>query len=82
MARAGMQQAEIVQANIVTLLKDRHAKLENYVPTYLEGSLKLSLGKVSPPPYERTILMFCSGCFGHLCRGWGGEFPDSWEGTW
>jgi NADH dehydrogenase FAD-containing subunit len=47
MARAGMQQAEIVQENIVSLIKDRKASLKSYVPTYLEGSLKLSLGKVS-----------------------------------
>lgn len=46
MARAGMQQAEITQANILALINGAK-RLKDYVPSYAEGALKLSLGKVS-----------------------------------
>lgn len=46
MARAGMEQAEVVQSNIVSLIANKEVKLKEYVPQFLEGSLKLSLGKV------------------------------------
>ncbi|KAH6710955.1 hypothetical protein BKA61DRAFT_107045 [Leptodontidium sp. MPI-SDFR-AT-0119] len=42
-ARAGGAQAEIVRANIVASIKGK--ALSDYVPSALEGSLKLSLGK-------------------------------------
>lgn len=48
MARAGMQQAEIVSSNILSLINNKSSdktKLKEYVPNYAEGSLKLSLGK-------------------------------------
>lgn len=44
MARAGMMQADIVQRNIVALIKGKN--LVDYTPLALEGALKLSLGKV------------------------------------
>lgn len=44
MARAGMQQAEIVQRNILSLINGK-TELEEYTPSYFEGALKLSLGK-------------------------------------
>ncbi|KAG4429921.1 hypothetical protein IFR05_014599 [Cadophora sp. M221] len=43
-ARAGGAQAEIVRENIVALIKGKK-ELSDYVPSALEGSLKLSLGK-------------------------------------
>ncbi|TVY16148.1 Fe-regulated protein 8, partial [Lachnellula arida] len=45
MARAGMVQADIVQGNILALIKG--STLKTYKPMSIEGSLKLSLGKVS-----------------------------------
>ena len=45
MGRAGMMQAEIVRANIVSLIHGK-TELESYKPIPLEGGLKLSLGKV------------------------------------
>lgn len=45
MARAGLVQADIVQGNILALINGR--KLKTYKPMSIEGSLKLSLGKVS-----------------------------------
>ncbi|PVH88900.1 putative AMID-like mitochondrial oxidoreductase [Cadophora sp. DSE1049] len=45
-ARAGSAQAEIVRGNIVALIEGKgEKKLQEYVPSVLEGSLKLSLGK-------------------------------------
>ncbi|KAK0110501.1 hypothetical protein ONS96_002110 [Cadophora gregata f. sp. sojae] len=44
-ARAGSAQAEIVRGNIVALIKGKKDKLVEYVPSVLEGLLKLSLGK-------------------------------------
>ncbi|KAG9234417.1 putative AMID-like mitochondrial oxidoreductase [Amylocarpus encephaloides] len=44
MARAGMMHAEIVRANIVSLINGK-GKLREYQTNALEGSLKLSLGK-------------------------------------
>lgn len=49
MARAGMVQAEIVRANIGSLIK-RNTRLKAYEPIPLEGALKLSLGKVREYP--------------------------------
>ncbi|TVY44383.1 Fe-regulated protein [Lachnellula occidentalis] len=45
MARAGMVQADIVQRNILALINGR--RLKAYKPMSIEGSLKLSPGKVS-----------------------------------
>ena len=45
MARAGMVQAEVVQRNIIALIRGSHA-LETYTPNFVEGVLKLSVGKV------------------------------------
>ncbi|KAH7409393.1 oxidoreductase [Cadophora sp. MPI-SDFR-AT-0126] len=44
-ARAGGAQAEIVRGNIVALIQGKGKSLVDYVPSALEGSLKLSLGK-------------------------------------
>jgi NADH dehydrogenase FAD-containing subunit len=44
MARAGMMQAEIVCTNILALITG--GNFRSYVPSPLESSLKLSLGKV------------------------------------
>lgn len=46
MARAGLLQAEVVRSNILSLIAG--GKLKEYRPIALEGSLKLSLGKVDP----------------------------------
>ena len=50
MARAGMVQAEVVQRNIQRLIHGASDSLEVYTPNFLEGALKLSLGKVRQPP--------------------------------
>lgn len=46
MARAGLLQAEVVRSNILSLIAG--GRLKEYRPVALEGSLKLSLGKVGP----------------------------------
>ena len=48
MARAGLMQAEIVCANIISLIKGKKTTtiLKQYVPHPVEGALKLSLGRV------------------------------------
>lgn len=47
MARAGGFQAEIVRQNILALIQGK--KSVEYKPLALEGSIKLSLGKVREP---------------------------------
>lgn len=44
MARAGMMQAEVVESNILSMIKGKEA-LKQYIPHCVEGALKLSLGK-------------------------------------
>lgn len=44
MARAGMMQAEIVESNILSMIKGKEA-LRQYIPHCVEGALKLSLGR-------------------------------------
>ncbi|KAE8453685.1 hypothetical protein EG329_009196 [Mollisiaceae sp. DMI_Dod_QoI] len=50
MARAGMMQAEIVVSNILSLIKGREAS-KQYKPHFVEGALKLSLGKADSVLY-------------------------------
>jgi hypothetical protein len=40
-----MMQAEVVQGNILSLIRER--ALQEYIPQRVEGALKLSLGLVS-----------------------------------
>lgn len=44
MARAGMMQADIVVSNILSLIKGKEAS-NDYKPHFMEGALKLSLGR-------------------------------------
>ncbi|RDB15801.1 Apoptosis-inducing factor 2 [Hypsizygus marmoreus] len=56
MARAGMAQAEVARRNIVRLIKGVEGRrLERYKPNWVEGALKLSLGK------DRNILYLQDG---------------------
>jgi NADH dehydrogenase FAD-containing subunit len=66
MGRAGMVQAEIVRANIASLIKNKE-KLETYVPIPLEGALKLSLGKVGHSPPMKGTLLFLG--FSNFLKG-------------
>jgi hypothetical protein len=46
MARAGLVQAQIVQHNILSLLRGNPDGLKHYVPEAMEGALSLTIGKV------------------------------------
>ena len=55
MARAAFFQSEIVLQNILALIKGKNVALEKYVPNFpMEGSIKLTLGKVS---LERKLVI-------------------------
>jgi len=59
MARAGMFQAEVVQENIVALINGQKAS-KVYAPMDVEGSIKLTLGKVRTSSFlasEKLLLM-------------------------
>ncbi|KAF7957389.1 hypothetical protein EAE96_002974 [Botrytis aclada] len=45
MAFAGMAQAEVACSNILSLIRGNKNTLQHYIPTFLEGKTKLSLGK-------------------------------------
>ena len=46
MARAGMYQAEVVEGNILKMIKGSQKALGIYEPNFIEGVLKLTVGKV------------------------------------
>ncbi|KAF5875642.1 putative amid-like nadh protein [Botrytis fragariae] len=45
MAFAGMAQADVACSNILTLIRGHQNTLQPYVPSFIEGKIKLSLGK-------------------------------------
>ncbi|THV49497.1 hypothetical protein BGAL_0192g00140 [Botrytis galanthina] len=45
MAFAGMAQAEVACSNILTLIRGNQNTLQHYIPNFIEGKTKLSLGK-------------------------------------
>ncbi|KAF7907833.1 hypothetical protein EAE99_011903 [Botrytis elliptica] len=45
MAFAGIAQADVACSNILKLIRENHSTLQPYVPNFIEGKIKLSLGK-------------------------------------
>ncbi|TGO12601.1 hypothetical protein BTUL_0085g00110 [Botrytis tulipae] len=45
MAFAGMAQAEVACSNILTLIRGKQNTLQRYIPNFIEGKTKLTLGK-------------------------------------
>ena len=61
MARAGQFQSDIVQANIIAMVKGQHPSITYKPRVDIEGAIKLTLGKVGPK--KTSPVVFVCSCY-------------------